>query len=124
MIFSFTFDTLPFKIYLSKRQTMIYTQFLPQWNLSPIVPFSRCINFHIFFLCFNDFFIKRQDICQCKSNNLVFGNATSSHFLLVSYFLLDFSIFFVFVGKFFLVFVNLNVFSSCEFSAWDFYYTS
>ena len=68
----FLFNNYHRIIHMPKINTIVCTQQIPQWYLFAIFPLFRCLNFHICFLCLNHFLIKVQDICQCKTNNLVF----------------------------------------------------
>ena len=59
--------------HITKRQTSICTQHILQWNWLVKVTLSRCPNFHIIFLYFIHFFIKRQYIFKCKTNDILLG---------------------------------------------------
>ena len=62
-------------IHMPKRQTIICTQHILQWNWFAIVPFFRCLNLHIIFLCFKYFSSKDRifvnvkwitSFCKCR----------------------------------------------------------
>ena len=58
--------------HIPKRHTMICIQEILQWNWFSIFSLFTCLNFHIFFLCFNIFCFKGQYICQCYTNDIIF----------------------------------------------------
>ena len=110
--------------HMPKRQTMICTQTILQWDWFAIDPFLWYLNFHIFFLWFNNFtskgnifFIVKQItlFCKCNDIHLLITALRSSELWASSLFLLD---------SYYLYLTCSVTFSPCELSELEFSYAS